>query len=82
MVQFVHNRQAENAADGLDNAQNPRILVQRQVRARLVVVFHVQQQHVTKALFAKEDDRVNSLTSDRAVAFVCALTLVKSAHMA
>ena len=48
----------------LGGTRYQRILVQGQVRARLIVVCHVGLQHVAKVPFAKYNNMVNALPSD------------------
>jgi hypothetical protein len=37
------------------------------MRAYLVIVFHVRQQHVTKMSFAQDDDMIDAFPADRGV---------------
>jgi len=70
MVQSAQDRQAENAANSLNTARNRRILAQRQVCARLVVISLIRFEEVAKVPLAKHDDEVQALP-------VCAENLVR-----
>jgi hypothetical protein len=56
----------EDPADTLNFARNRRVLVQRQMRAALVVVCHVRSQQVPKVTLAKDNDMVEHFSPDRA----------------
>ena len=56
---------AENVTDGPSGTRYRRILIQGQVRAYLIVVFHVRQQDVTQMSFTQDDDVINAFPADR-----------------
>jgi hypothetical protein len=66
VVQSAQDWQGQNATDGLDGARHRRILVQRQVRASLIVVFCVRSKHMAKVQLAEYDNVVEAVPSDRA----------------
>ena len=48
----AENGAAKNTPYSIYGARERRILLQRQVRPYLIVIFHVRQQHMTKMLLA------------------------------
>ena len=56
----------EDSTDVLNVARNRRVLVQRQMRAGLVVICHVRSLQVPKVMLSKENDMVEYLSPDRA----------------
>jgi hypothetical protein len=49
----------------IDGARDRRILSQRQVRARLIIIIHIRQQHMTEMPLAIHNNVVEALPSDR-----------------
>ena len=66
VVQSAQDWLGQNATDRLDGARHWRILVQRQVRASLIVVFCVRSKDMAKMQFAEYDNVVEAVPSDRA----------------
>ena len=65
MMQPAQDRTAKNVTDGPNGTWYGRILLEGQMRAYLVVVFHVRQQHMTKMSFAQDDDMIDAFSADR-----------------
>ena len=65
-MQSAEMRLCEDPADTLSLAWNRRVLVQRQMRAGLVVICHVRSQQVPKVTLAKNNNMVEYLSPDRA----------------
>jgi hypothetical protein len=65
MVLSTHDGMAKNVTDGPNGTWCRRILLRGQMRAYLVVVFHIRQQCVLKISFAQDDDMINALPADR-----------------
>ena len=65
MVQFSEDRRGNNASDGLNGARHGRVLVQREVGPRIIVIRHVRKEHVAQMPLAKHDDMIETLPSDR-----------------
>ena len=63
MVQSAQDWRGQNATDGLYGARHRRILVQRQVRASLIVVFCVRSKHMAKVQLAEYDNVVEAVPS-------------------
>jgi len=66
MVQSGQDRMTDNASRVFGGARYRRVLVQRQVSARAVVIPHIRQQHVAQMAFAKYHDMINAFPADRA----------------
>ena len=66
VMQPAEMRLCEDPADTLSLAWNRRVLVQRQMRAGLVVICHVRSQQVPKVTLAKNNNMVEYLSPDRA----------------
>jgi hypothetical protein len=64
VMQSAQDWPVQNAPGSLHSARYRRILAQRYVCARLVVVFQVRQQHEPKVPLAKHDDMVNAFPTD------------------
>ena len=60
-MQSAEMRLYDDAADTLNFARNRCVLVQRQMRAGLVVICHVRSQQVPKVTLAKDNDMVEGL---------------------
>ena len=56
----------EDPTDALNFAWNRCVLIQRQMRAGVIVICHVRQRYVPKVPFAKHNDLVEHLPPDRA----------------
>jgi hypothetical protein len=65
MMETAEDRATDNIPDPLGTARDRGILVQRQVRARAVVVAHVREQHVAQMTFAEDHDMINAFPADR-----------------
>jgi len=64
-MQSTKDRAADYATNRFDRARDRRILVQGKVRARLIVVIEIRSQQMTEVPFAKDNDVINALPSDR-----------------
>ena len=64
-MQSAEDRQGKNAADGLDGSGYGRVLGQRLVRSRTVVVTRVRAQHMTQMTLAEHDHMIQALASNR-----------------
>ena len=64
-MQSTQDWAADYATNGLDGARDRRILVQGQVRARLIVVVQVGPQQVTEVALAKDNHVINAFPPDR-----------------
>ena len=62
-MQSAQDGAADYATNRLDSAWNRRVLVQGQVRTRLIAILQVRQQHVTEVSFAKHNDMIDALPS-------------------
>src|SRR6516164_8350405 len=65
MMQSAKNRNSGNPAADLNRTREWRILVQRQVSSRFVVVANVIFQDLTQMCLAQDDDVVHTFTPDR-----------------
>src|SRR3981081_4385413 len=65
VTQSAENWTAKNTPCPLNGPRYGRILIQGQVRARVIIVVHIRQQHVTKMPLAKHSHMVKALPSDR-----------------
>ena len=65
-MQSAEMRFCENPTDALNFARNRRVLVQRQMRAGLVMICHVRSQYVAKVTLARHNDMIEYLPPDRA----------------
>src|SRR5467141_2383794 len=65
VVQPAQDRAAKNGPGQFDGARDRRILLQRQMRPYLVVIFHVRQQYMTEVSLAEHNNVVKALPSDR-----------------
>jgi hypothetical protein len=65
VVQTADLRSHHDAAGRLDGASQRSILVEREVRARLLVVRDVVPKDSTKVPFVEDDDVVQTLAADR-----------------
>jgi phosphotransacetylase len=63
-MQSTQDRTAKNVSSALSGARRRSILVQGQMRADLIVVFHVRQQHITKMPLAEHNNVVKTFSSD------------------
>src|SRR5438128_558163 len=66
MMQPAENGPRLDTPKLLNSTVNGRILAQRQVRARRVVVVHIRHQHVAQVPLAEHNDMVEALPTDRA----------------
>jgi len=66
VVQTADFRSHHDAAGQLDGAFRRRILAEREVRPRSLVVRHVGPQNPTKVALIEDDDVVQTLAADRA----------------
>ena len=66
MVEPAQDWLCPNAPDRLDSPCDRRVLVQRQMSARAVVVFHVRQQNVPQVPLPDDHDVVEAFPADRA----------------
>src|SRR6266850_1216355 len=66
VMQTTKMRLCEDPTDALNCAPNRRVLVQRQMRAGLVVICQVRWQHQPKVTLAKHYDMIECLLPDRA----------------
>ena len=64
-MQSTQDGATEYATNGLDCTRNRRILVQGQVRARLIVVIEIRPQQMTEVPFAKDNHVINAFPPDR-----------------
>jgi|APFre7841882630_1041343.scaffolds.fasta_scaffold11883_5 hypothetical protein len=65
MGQSSEDRRGNNASDGLNGARHGRVLVQREVGPRIIVIRHVRKEHVAQMPLAKHDDMIETPPSDR-----------------
>ena len=65
MVQPAENWAAKNLPGPFDGTRERRILLQGEMRARAIVIFHVRQQQVTEVALAEHDNVVEAFPSDR-----------------
>src|SRR4030081_1532398 len=65
VTQSAENWTAKNTPCPLNGPRYGRILIQGQVRARVIIVVHIRQQHVTKMPLATHSHMVKALPSDR-----------------
>ena len=65
VVQSTQNWHCQGATDSLDGTRNRRVLVQRQVRTSLVVIFLVRIEQMVEVSFTKHNDVIDTLPSDR-----------------
>jgi hypothetical protein len=65
VVQPAENWAAKNLPSPFDGARERRILLQGEMRARAIVIFHVRQQQVTEVALAEHDNVVKAFPSDR-----------------
>jgi hypothetical protein len=65
MVLSTHDGMAKNVTDGPNGTWCRHILLRGQMRASLVVGFHIRQQCVLKISFAQDDDMINALSADQ-----------------
>jgi hypothetical protein len=56
----------ENAPNGLNSLRYRRILVQREVCPRAVVILHIRKEYVAQVPLAKDNDMIRTFPSDRA----------------
>jgi hypothetical protein len=66
MVQSAQDRTTDNASRSFGGARYRRVLVQRQVSARAVIIIHVREQNVAQMAFAKYHDMIHAFPADRA----------------
>src|ERR1700694_3896238 len=66
VMQSTQDRTAQNASRCLGGTRYRRVLVQRQVSARAIVVVHVGQQHMAQMAFAEHHDMIEAFPADRA----------------
>ena len=65
MMQSAKNRNSGNPAADLNRTREWRILVQRQVSSRVVVIASVRFQNLTQMCLAQDNDVVHTVTPDR-----------------
>ena len=65
VIQTTKDRVAEYGANRLDGTRDRRILVQRKVRTRLIVINEVRPQQMTEVALAKDNHVINTLLPDR-----------------
>src|SRR6202023_4403510 len=65
VMQSAEDWAAKNTPCPLDSTRQGRILSQRQVRARLIIVIHIRQQHMTEMPLAIHNNVVEGLPSYR-----------------
>ena len=64
-MQSTQDRTGEYTTNGLDGARNWCVLVQGQVRARLIVVIQIRPQQMTEMALAKDNHVVNAFPPHR-----------------
>jgi hypothetical protein len=70
--QPAENWAAKNLPRPFDGARERRILLQGEMCAGAIIIFHVRQQQVAEVAFAEHDDVVEAFPSDRTdQPFVC-----------
>jgi hypothetical protein len=65
VVQPAENWEAKNLPGSFDGTRELRILLQGEMRARAIVIFHVRQQQVAEVALAERDNVVKAFPSDR-----------------
>ncbi len=65
VIQSADDCTAKNTPCSLNGPRWGRILIQEQVRARLITVIHIRLQHMTKMLLAEHNNVLKALPSDR-----------------
>src|SRR5262245_66386491 len=65
VVQSAQNRHRQRETDSLDGTRDRRVLVQRQVRPSLVVIFLVGIEQMAQMPFAEHNNMVKTIPSDR-----------------
>jgi hypothetical protein len=65
-MQSADDWAAKNTPCPLHSTRKGRVLIQGQVRARLIIAIHIRQQHMTKMPLAEYNNLVKALPSDRA----------------
>ena len=65
VVEPTQDRHGQGLTDGLDRARDRRVLLQGQMGARLVVVFLICVEQMTKVPLAKHNDMVKAIPPDR-----------------
>jgi len=65
VVQSTKNWHRQRATDSLDGSRDRRVLVQRQVRPSLVVIFLVGIEQMPEMPFAEHNNMVKTIPSDR-----------------
>jgi hypothetical protein len=65
VVQPAENWAAKNLPGPFDGTRERRILLQREMCAGAIIIFHVRQQQVAEAAFAEHDNVVEAFPSDR-----------------
>ena len=65
MVQSAENWAAKNLPGPFDGTRERRILLQGEMRAGAIVIFHVRQQQVTEVALAEHNNVVEAFPSDR-----------------
>ena len=65
MVQAAENWAAMNLPGPFDGTRERRILLQGDMRAGAIVIFHVRQQQVAEVALAEHDNVVEAFPSDR-----------------
>jgi hypothetical protein len=64
-MQSAENWAAKNTPCPLHSTRKGRVLIQGQVRARLIIVIHIRQQHMAKMPLAEHNNVVKAFPSDR-----------------
>jgi hypothetical protein len=65
VVQPTENWAAKNLPGPFDGTRERGILLQSEMRADAIVIFHVTEQYVTEVAFAEYDDVVKAFPTDR-----------------
>ena len=65
-MQTTEVRLCKSPTDTLNSARNRGILVQRQMGAGLVVIYHVRSEQLPKVTLAEHNDMIEHLSPDRA----------------
>ena len=65
VVQPAENWAAKNLPGPFDGTRERRILLQGEMCAGAIIIFHVRQQQVAEVAFAEHDNVVEAISSDR-----------------
>ena len=64
-MQTTEVRLCKNPTDTLNFAGNRRVLVQRQMGAGFIVIYHIRSEHLPKVTLAKHNDMIEHLPPDQ-----------------